>query len=79
MSDITGSIDRIEGALAVILLDQGGEFIIHKDSLPSGWHEGSVVRIQLELDEAEEKKRLAEVKELQEKLIKRTEEKNKKE
>ena len=78
MKEILGSIDRIEGELAVIIFDQGGEFITHISNLPKGYHEGSVVRIQIELDEAEEKKRLDEVQKLQEKLLNRTQEKEKK-
>ncbi len=77
MKDLLGSIDRIEGDLAVIIFDQGGEFIIHTDYLPKGWHEGSIVKIGITLDKAEEKKRLEEVKGLQDRLLKRTKEKNK--
>ncbi|HDS09013.1 MAG TPA: DUF3006 domain-containing protein [Firmicutes bacterium] len=75
MKELTGSIDRIEGELAVIILDKGGELIIPKDSLPTGNHEGSVVKIKISLDPEEEKKRLEEVKNLQERLVKRTQEK----
>lgn len=77
MDRLIGTIDRIEGELAVILFDQGGEFVIHTDYLPEGWHEGAVVNIKLELDDKEEKRRLDEVAKLQEKLIKRTQEKEK--
>ncbi len=46
-TSITGAIDRFEGDIAVISLDDGQKLHWPKASLPADAHEGSVVTINL--------------------------------
>ena len=62
-------IDRIEGAIAVVVADDDREFNVSRRTLPRGSREGTVLRVDTEtkaepdwstavIDEAERKRRL---------------------
>lgn len=38
-------LDRIEGGIAVLIADDGRSFDVPRDRLPSGSHEGTVLRL----------------------------------
>ena len=65
------SIDRIEGAYAVLIDDQGNDSSVLLSDLPKGVKEGNVVRYEdgvYALDAAEEQQRRSRILSLQEKL-----------
>lgn len=65
------SVDRIEGACAVLVGDAGDELTVLLTELPEGIKAGNVVRAEdgvYQLDTAEEQRRRAQILSLQEKL-----------
>ena len=61
---IRGTIDRIEGELAVIVLDTGGEVLWPKDLLAEGARPGVVVIVAMVTDEMRTAEREREVRDL---------------
>lgn len=61
------AVDRFEGETAVLVGDDGSEFMFPKSSLPTGTREGSILRVpfgdkgpdltEAELDEQERRRR----------------------
>jgi hypothetical protein len=51
---ITGAIDRFEGDIAVISLDDGQKLHYAKSSLPADAHEGSVITLTITTSAQEE-------------------------
>lgn len=74
-------VDRIEGQLAVLALDDGSTVDVPLKSLPKGTREGSVLRVpdengmlqwsEAELDELERRRRLGEARRNLDELKKR--------
>ena len=73
---VRGVLDRVEEELAVIVLDRGGEIIIPLEQLPEGSKENTVFDIDFRINLEEEKKRLDEIKRIQEKINKRSQGEN---
>ncbi len=71
---ITVIIDRIEdNGLAVLEIEgQGGDFYWPVEFLPSGIHDGSVLRFRIESDPEEESRRREKIRKLQDNLLKRS-------
>lgn len=66
-------IDRIEdNGLAVLEIEgQGGDFYWPVEFLPSGIHDGSVLRFRIESNPEEESRRREKIRRLQQELLKR--------
>ncbi|MBN1434084.1 DUF3006 family protein [Candidatus Fermentibacterales bacterium] len=69
----TGTVDRIEGETAVILLDGGGRLLLPLALLTEGAAEGSVLRIEIAVDAEESAARLDRIRDLRRELLERHE------
>jgi len=65
-------VDEIEESTYVVLFDEGPKLHLSGNFLPAGTKEGSVLKITIELDEAEKERRIAKIQDLQTKLLDRT-------
>lgn len=65
-------IDEIEEDICVLIFDDGYKLHMNRKRLPSGVREGSVLRITIEIDAEEEAKRVKEITDIQQRLLKRT-------
>lgn len=54
---IFGAVDRFEGDLAIVKLDDGQEILWPEEKLPSGVSEGSVIKLKIFSSISEEKER----------------------
>lgn len=68
-------VDEVEENICVLLFDDGRKIHLPKSMLPKGTKEGTVLSMTFEIDEAEQKRRVAEITSIQERLLKRTREK----
>jgi len=65
-----GTLDRIEGSTAVILVGEDGDTIeISKDLLPEGCKEGDIVSFKIEVKDKKTKKEKEKVEKLIDKLV----------
>lgn len=65
-------IDRFEGGIAVLQIEDGSEVLWPAKFLPAGAAEGNVVNIDLSLDTQAEKDLRKSIKDIQDKLKKRS-------
>ncbi len=73
-----GFIDRIEdNRIAVVILNEGGEMLIPADAFPFKIREGMHLKIEFSPDTESEGKAKERIRNLQQELLKRTEEKKK--
>ena len=70
-------VDEVEEDTFVLLIDDGPKIHLERNFLPEGTREGTVLRLTLEIDEEERGKREQEIGDLQERLLKRTRDRNK--
>ena len=68
-----GTLDRVEGSTAVILVGEDGDTIeISKDLLPEGCKEGDLISFKIEVKDKKTKKEKEKVERLIEKLARGT-------
>ena len=67
-------VDRIEEGICELIFDDGHQITVAKAALPKGTREGSVLSVAYELDEEERKRRIGDISEIQQRLLKRTKE-----
>jgi len=65
-------IDEIEEGVYVLLFDDGLKLNLSSKMFPKGTKEGSVLKVTFELDPEEEKRRISEITDIQQRLLKRT-------
>ncbi|MEK8023016.1 MAG: DUF3006 domain-containing protein [Candidatus Hydrogenedentota bacterium] len=65
-------IDEVEEDIYVLLFDDGMKLHLKENMLPPGVREGTVLKVTLEIDEVEQKRRIAEIADIQQRLLKRT-------
>lgn len=65
-------IDEVEEGICVLLFDDGLKLNLSSKMFPKGTKEGSVLKVTFELDPEEEKRRIKEITDIQQRLLKRT-------
>lgn len=72
-------VDGIEEGIARIVFDDRTTMLVDAAELPRGAKESSVLRVRFEIDEAERKRRVGEVQNIQQRLLERTRRRERKE
>jgi hypothetical protein len=70
------SLDRVEGNLAVVMTAEGHQWLLPVGYLPEGAVGGNVLRVILSVDEEETEKLAGRIRDLQQRLLDRTRERD---